>query len=713
MTAPVEKATGRLPVADLRESPLNPRKTFSEESLRELGASMADLGQIQPIVVRPTGPNPRLVKGKWVDAEPWEIVCGHRRARAAALCDIPELDVIARVLTDDQVRALQIVENGQREDVPPSEQAAAVGELAKSLGQEEAAKLVGWPLARVRDLLRLAGLPAWFLQAVDAEAVPLSTAGVVARVPGAVSREKAAACVLLGLIDPEDLEVEWNDGDDWREAAANPSCWGAGEHPVLTVKQAKVLVGDHFSRELKAVPFSRKSLTLVEAAGSCDACPKRAGNDPELVRENVRADICTDPECFENKVAAYRSEEVARAAKKSGATAAEDVSWEKWQTYPKGWCVLDMPIGTSELNDPRDPWVGKKASLTVAELLRFNDKPLSGLPAPAVAFHPQTGKPALLVRTKDARRALEAAGLMGKKERPKAAPKGGEVAGPADQPAYRLFRLTCDGSRYPFAGFEFDAPADATEEEIATAAWEVVAEHVSFGWEEVPAAEADGPGADVRTPTPIEEPFARPGDVVRTSYGTGPYVVKTIDRDGKLGRGGRPCYSMTLTAVHEVKAGVSILNDYQQQAGGRITAPNGDELIVLPKGSEPGPTCWDWCQKYGVVDSKLDRDQQRRWMDGLPPSGEKAAPKLTPKGRAAVNFGGDPSAWADLIPPATSAPGSCSRCPDPATTTVTTRNFGDERVCEPCAVVLRADTQYIPPPAEPAKKKPARAKGAK
>jgi ParB/RepB/Spo0J family partition protein len=457
------KCSGQLPPGELVPSPFNPRKTYPEESLRELGESMLR-GQIQPVVVRPVGPKPKLTGGRWSGVDHFEIVAGHRRVRAALLVKMPKVDVTVLSLTDEEARVVQLAENARREGVPPSEEAAGVRELVALIGLEKTGERTGTPLARVRDLVRLASLPAWFLAAVDRGDAPVSTAAVVAKVPGESSRERAAACVLLGLHDPRHLDGgDWNDGEDWREAAANPT--NTLDGGVLTSRDTKELIRTHFCRQLKAAPFSRRSLDLVADAGSCDACPKRAGNDPELAAEGVRADVCTDPECFEAKVAAYRQQELAKAAKGHGATAAGDVSWESWQTYPKGWCVLDSPVGRTELNDPANPWTGKKAERTVAELLGSCFP--KGAPA-QVAFHPKTGKPVLLVRTKDARRALQAAGLLDKPERVKnsaAAAKREETAR-AEDPAgpFSLYRVTIDPAAMP--AVEFDALEGTDEEDL-------------------------------------------------------------------------------------------------------------------------------------------------------------------------------------------------------------------------------------------------------
>jgi ParB/RepB/Spo0J family partition protein len=111
--------------------------------------------------------------------------------------------VSVRNLSDEQVLVLQLVANDQREDVLPSEQAAAYGRLAAAgRTAEQIAAATGKGVGFVRSILRLAKLPPWALAAVDRGDLPRATAELVARVPGEESRKRAAACVLLGWSTP-------------------------------------------------------------------------------------------------------------------------------------------------------------------------------------------------------------------------------------------------------------------------------------------------------------------------------------------------------------------------------------------------------------------------------------------------------------------------------------------------------------------------------
>lgn len=153
--------------------------------------------------------------------------------------------------------------------------------------------------------------------------------------------------------------------------------------------------------------------------------------------------------------------------------------------------------------------------------------------------------------------------------------------------------------------------------------------------------EAKGEPAAVVAEVASDGPFTAPGDVIRTSYGTGPYVVVSIQESGH--RNKRPVYSMTLNDQHNPKPRKnrqSYLNNYQQQSDGRITAVNGDELIVLPAGTDGGPTYWDWLKAAGVEDDQSERqDLQRRWMRGDPAresANDDLAAKVQPPPGSAV-----------------------------------------------------------------------------
>ncbi|UAB78478.1 ParB/RepB/Spo0J family partition protein [Erythrobacter sp. SCSIO 43205] len=147
-----------LPIASISPLPGNPRKHFDETALEELAASIAARGVIQPIIVRPKS------NGKY------ELVAGERRWRAAQKARLHEMPALVRELSDREVMALALIENLQREDLNPVEEARAYQRLAEDEGmtQAEIARMVEKSRSHVANIQRLLGLPEAVLDLVEA-----------------------------------------------------------------------------------------------------------------------------------------------------------------------------------------------------------------------------------------------------------------------------------------------------------------------------------------------------------------------------------------------------------------------------------------------------------------------------------------------------------------------------------------------------------------
>lgn len=132
-------------------NPDQPRRTFSADALEELAASIKARGVIQPLIVRVSPRNP----------EQFEIVAGERRWRAAQMAQVHSLPVIVRELDDTQVLEIAIIENIQRSDLNPVEEAAGYRQLMDRFGhtQERLAQGLGKSRSHIANLLRLLGLP--------------------------------------------------------------------------------------------------------------------------------------------------------------------------------------------------------------------------------------------------------------------------------------------------------------------------------------------------------------------------------------------------------------------------------------------------------------------------------------------------------------------------------------------------------------------------
>ena len=145
------RAQRTLPTAFLRPNRFQPRKTFQQEELRDLAASIREKGVLQPILVRP-------VAG---DANVFEIVAGERRWRAAQLAKVHDVPVVVREMNDGEALELAIVENVQREDLNAIEEAAAYHELMDRFHytQEKVADEVGKSRSHIANSVRLLKLP--------------------------------------------------------------------------------------------------------------------------------------------------------------------------------------------------------------------------------------------------------------------------------------------------------------------------------------------------------------------------------------------------------------------------------------------------------------------------------------------------------------------------------------------------------------------------
>jgi ParB family chromosome partitioning protein len=138
-----------LPLASLRPNPEQPRRSFSPESLAELASSLKTHGLIQPIVVEKSG------EGHYL------IVAGERRYRAASIAGLTEVPVIVRSYTPEKRLEIALIENVQREDLNPVEEAEAYRTLMAmgSRSQEEVADIVGKSRSAVANSVRLLKLP--------------------------------------------------------------------------------------------------------------------------------------------------------------------------------------------------------------------------------------------------------------------------------------------------------------------------------------------------------------------------------------------------------------------------------------------------------------------------------------------------------------------------------------------------------------------------
>lgn len=146
-----------LHITDIEQNRAQPRKYFDDDAITELAHSIQTHGMLQPIVVRPIG------------EQRWQIVAGERRWRAAKRIGLTEVPVIIRDMSDAEASQLALIENLQRENLNPIEEAQGYQALMQQfrMTQEEVAKTVGRSRSAVANALRLLNLPAAVQDALE------------------------------------------------------------------------------------------------------------------------------------------------------------------------------------------------------------------------------------------------------------------------------------------------------------------------------------------------------------------------------------------------------------------------------------------------------------------------------------------------------------------------------------------------------------------
>ena len=169
--ASASRGGGKLPLSYMQPGPFQPRREMQQEPLEELAASIKANGVIQPIVVRA---RPEGAAG----TARYEIVAGERRWQAAKLAGLADIPVVLRELSDSEAVAVALIENIQREQLTPAEEARALKRLIEEcrLTHEAVGKAVGRSRAAVTNLIRLLDLPPEVIALIDARQLSMGHA---------------------------------------------------------------------------------------------------------------------------------------------------------------------------------------------------------------------------------------------------------------------------------------------------------------------------------------------------------------------------------------------------------------------------------------------------------------------------------------------------------------------------------------------------------
>ncbi len=236
-----------LAIDTIHESTTNPRRTFEESKLQELAESIRHHGLIQPVTVR-------------TNADGFELIAGARRYRAAQLAEL--FSIPARIVDIDDAQALewQLVENSQRVDVHPYEEAQGFKRLLDLPGYDVSALVEksGKSPSHIYARLSLLQLIPAVADAFAQERITASHANLIARLPQESQAEAYEQC--------------WR--KDWQEKEAH----------LLPAKNLSAWIQANLYLSLSDAPFDREDPTLNPAAGACVTCPRRSGYNTSLSR---------------------------------------------------------------------------------------------------------------------------------------------------------------------------------------------------------------------------------------------------------------------------------------------------------------------------------------------------------------------------------------------------------------------------------------------
>jgi ParB/RepB/Spo0J family partition protein len=328
----------------IKPSKTNPRKHFDETYIAELGQSIRQKGILQPLTVRPAwcigkdDDEIEALNGNAPAPDFFEIVAGECRYRGAVKAEQKTVPTIVRHLSDSETLEIQVIENLQRSDLTPLEEAEGYRRLRDEYGYtvELIHERTGNSKRTIYGKLKMLNAPKVLLDALAKDAISEAHCEIVARIPDPKMRERAAREIL----EPKFLQEN------------NVGALRAVPDQPMSLRVARAHLRDNYMRSLAGAEFDPKDTGLVAvetdedtgeriAGGACDDCPMRSGNRPDLMGDLKRPDICTNPKCFAQKSEIYfvRLQETALVEGKKLLTAEE--SAEVFEDETRLW--FDSP----------------------------------------------------------------------------------------------------------------------------------------------------------------------------------------------------------------------------------------------------------------------------------------------------------------------------------------------------------------------------------
>lgn len=245
-----------IPVAQIVPNRYQPRKTFVEEELRELVESVKQHGILQPVLVRRKG------------EDRYELIAGERRFRAAKAAQLPVVPAVIRKSSDDESTILSLIENIQRSNLNPVEEAKAYRQLIDELGvtQEAVAERVGRERASVANICRILSLPAEVQGMVASGRLTLGHAKVILGIKNSGDRLTLAKRILRDQLSVRQVEqlVKKRSGKAKSRPTAGSSLHADVEDRLRKHLGTKVVIRSKRQRgELVLTYYSQEDLTRI------------------------------------------------------------------------------------------------------------------------------------------------------------------------------------------------------------------------------------------------------------------------------------------------------------------------------------------------------------------------------------------------------------------------------------------------------------------
>lgn len=184
-----------IPLSELRSNPYQPRKTFIDDTLRELAESIKEVGVVQPVLVK------KSIKG-------YELIAGERRSKAAKLAGLETIPAIIKDFNDQEMMEIALIENIQREDLNPIDEAIAYENIIKVSGmtQEEFARKFGKSRSHITNMLGLLNLPNNTKRLVQDKKISMGHARALSKIEDNMKIDELATKVVVNSISVRDLE---------------------------------------------------------------------------------------------------------------------------------------------------------------------------------------------------------------------------------------------------------------------------------------------------------------------------------------------------------------------------------------------------------------------------------------------------------------------------------------------------------------------------